>query len=412
MSTKNDNNDNNNIIDDISSEYISKINELTSLSTEISNFFVDRIFNIKISLSILKGGIPDFQKGNVKSEIYDEIKNIKENLSACTRLVLLSRNKVEEITKIRYKSKLKDKPARIKQIEKYAKDIDNFILIFKNKVLDKEFSLLNEVEDISMNRFTDNFVNDWHSQFFSTNNIGFNMIISNKKRISKMNQHIIEYRKNMENEAKIQEILKEFSMGKTIGDEVKKIDLSYINPGTMISKDLFDESGKKLKSAYETITKKDLDFYKKNNINNLYLESPKTNELNPSDYRIVVIDDNKSTTKITGEWLKMLGFKVKLHNEPIKALVNLLREDFPDLLILDFRMPKMDGITFIENLKATRGEAELKLPVIVISALAGESHIRRAIEVGATDYLTKPIKYELLMKKISKILVLSNLKDS
>jgi CheY-like chemotaxis protein len=291
-------------------------------------------------------------------------------------------------------------------INNFVDVIDKFLNTFQEKILKTEFILVDELEKVGLKNAQEDFVQDWHSRFFSINNIGFNVIKSSRDNTNKMIEHLELYKQNIKNERRINEILKELKMGEIIGEEVKKIELSYIRPNSIIARDLYSETGVKLKSAYETITEEDLTKFKLKNIKNLYFDNPVTKELNPSDYRIVAIDDSIIVTTMIQKWLEEFGFKVKIYNESLKALVNILRDDFPDLILLDIMMPNMDGFLFLENLK-TFQKGQIRLPIIIITAISGESHIRRAITLGAIDYHIKPLNKDLLLKKIFHTLSLS-----
>jgi CheY-like chemotaxis protein/phosphoribosyl 1,2-cyclic phosphodiesterase len=76
-----------------------------------------------------------------------------------------------------------------------------------------------------------------------------------------------------------------------------------------------------------------------------------------------------------------------------------VRDDMPDMVILDLNMPKMDGLTVLNRL---RGEMNLPgLPVLVLTASGDESNTRAAFEAGATDYLTKPFTIPQLMTRVT-----------
>jgi adenylate cyclase len=88
--------------------------------------------------------------------------------------------------------------------------------------------------------------------------------------------------------------------------------------------------------------------------------------------------------------------------------LEMLREAF-DLLLLDIEMPEMDGFQVLEQSKA---DLQLRdLPVIVTSALEGLANVVRCIELGAEDYLTKPVNPVLLKARIGASLEKKRLRD-
>jgi adenylate cyclase len=92
-----------------------------------------------------------------------------------------------------------------------------------------------------------------------------------------------------------------------------------------------------------------------------------------------------------------------------RVALEMLRKDRYDLLLLDITMPEMDGFQVLEQLKA---DLQLRdLPVIVTSALEGLQNVVRCIELGAEDYLTKPVNPVLLRARIGASLEKKRLRD-
>src|SRR5690242_7986607 len=87
----------------------------------------------------------------------------------------------------------------------------------------------------------------------------------------------------------------------------------------------------------------------------------------------------------------------------------MLRKDAYDLLLLDIEMPEMDGFQVLEQV---RGDLALRdVPVIVTSSLEGLDNVVRCIELGAEDYLTKPVNPVLLKARIGASLEKKRLRD-
>jgi len=108
--------------------------------------------------------------------------------------------------------------------------------------------------------------------------------------------------------------------------------------------------------------------------------------------RLLVADDNKVNRLLLTRSLELQGHRVACAENGCVAL-DMLRaatgaQAF-DLLLLDMEMPEMTGFEVLEHLSA---DATLRdLPVIVTSSLEGIAHIVRCIELGAEDYLSKPV---------------------
>jgi class 3 adenylate cyclase len=127
-----------------------------------------------------------------------------------------------------------------------------------------------------------------------------------------------------------------------------------------------------------------------------------------SGARLLVADDNKVNRLLLGRSLELLGHRVASAENGRVALEMLRRESF-DLLLLDMEMPEMDGFQVLEQMVA---DAQLRgLPVIVTSSLEGVAHVARCIELGADDYLPKPVNPVLLKARINSSLEKKRLRD-
>ena len=128
--------------------------------------------------------------------------------------------------------------------------------------------------------------------------------------------------------------------------------------------------------------------------------------------RLLVADDNKVNRLLLARSLEQQGHRVALAENGRIALDMLrqaLHSDAFDLLLLDIEMPELDGFGVLEQLKADR--ALRGLPVIVTSAVEGLASIVRCIELGAEDYLPKPVNAVLLRARINAGLEKKRLRD-
>jgi class 3 adenylate cyclase len=124
--------------------------------------------------------------------------------------------------------------------------------------------------------------------------------------------------------------------------------------------------------------------------------------------RLLVADDNKVNRLLLARSLELQGHRVALAENGRVALETLRREPF-DLLLLDIAMPEMDGLQVLEVLKA---DLKLRdLPVIVTSAIEEIDQVVRCIELGAEDYLHKPVNPVLLRARIGASLEKKRLRD-
>jgi adenylate cyclase len=124
--------------------------------------------------------------------------------------------------------------------------------------------------------------------------------------------------------------------------------------------------------------------------------------------RLLVADDNKVNRLLLTRNLELQGHRVASAPNGQVALDMLRAEPF-DLLLLDMEMPELDGFQVLEQMV---GDPRLRdIPVIVTSSLEGVAHVARCIELGADDYLPKPVNAVLLKARINSSLEKKRLRD-
>ena len=124
--------------------------------------------------------------------------------------------------------------------------------------------------------------------------------------------------------------------------------------------------------------------------------------------RLLVADDNKVNRLLLTRNLELLGHTVASAENGRVALEMLRRERF-DVVLLDMEMPELDGFAVLEAMK---GDLALRdTPVIVTSSLEGLDHVVRCIELGAEDYLPKPVNPVLLRARLAASLEKKRLRD-
>ena len=124
--------------------------------------------------------------------------------------------------------------------------------------------------------------------------------------------------------------------------------------------------------------------------------------------RLLVADDNKVNRLLLTRSLELQGHRVATAENGLIALTMLRAEAF-DLLLLDMEMPEMDGFQVLEHMVA---DTKLRdLPVIVTSSLEGVAHVVRCLELGADDFLQKPVNPVILKARINSSLEKKRLRD-
>lgn len=115
--------------------------------------------------------------------------------------------------------------------------------------------------------------------------------------------------------------------------------------------------------------------------------------------KILVAEDEKILIEIYSSFLKKAGHEVMIATDGDQAIFRM-KEDKPDLILLDLKMPKKDGFEVLEA-RAMDEEAK-KIPVIVLSGLSEERDIQRAKTLGASDFCNKvQVEVRPLIEKIS-----------
>jgi diguanylate cyclase (GGDEF)-like protein len=123
---------------------------------------------------------------------------------------------------------------------------------------------------------------------------------------------------------------------------------------------------------------------------------------------ILVVDDDAAARRLTRATLTRAGFDVVEATDGEKAL-HAMQLSMPDLVLLDVSMPVMDGFTACAKLRELAGGA--RVPVVMMTGLDDVESIERAFEVGATDFLTKPINWPILSHRVRYMLRASSAID-
>lgn len=132
------------------------------------------------------------------------------------------------------------------------------------------------------------------------------------------------------------------------------------------------------------------------------------NPTTESQKTILVVDDTPDNLALIFALLNPY-YKVKVANSGEKALQLIAQGERPDLILLDIMMPGMDGYQVLSHIKSLR-DAEL-LPVIFLTAMNSNEDEEKGLQLGAVDYITKPISPPLLLARIKTHLQLKTQSD-
>ncbi len=107
--------------------------------------------------------------------------------------------------------------------------------------------------------------------------------------------------------------------------------------------------------------------------------------------KIMIVDDEPDVCDFMGRFLSREGYEVLSANNGQEA-IDKCKTHKPNIILLDIRMPRMDGIECLKKIK----EADKDVGVIMTTMVEDEETAKKALELGAYDYITKPISLDYL----------------
>ncbi len=115
--------------------------------------------------------------------------------------------------------------------------------------------------------------------------------------------------------------------------------------------------------------------------------------------RILLVEDDKGIVRFVKKGLMENSFSVDVATNGEDGLASVLHMKY-DLIVLDIRLPKMDGREILKRMRST----DIQTPVIFLTAKDSEEDIVHGLNLGADDYLTKPFSFNELLARIQAIL--------
>lgn len=116
--------------------------------------------------------------------------------------------------------------------------------------------------------------------------------------------------------------------------------------------------------------------------------------------KILVVDDEPHILEVLQELLETEGYETRTADSGFSALA-AVRDFSPHIVFLDIRMPEMDGIQCLRRIKEAKPGAE----VVMISGFATLEMARRSLEIGAFDYIGKPLSFDHIREVIHHITI-------
>lgn len=123
-----------------------------------------------------------------------------------------------------------------------------------------------------------------------------------------------------------------------------------------------------------------------------------------SKFNVLVVDDVPLNQMLVTKMLSRYNFQVRTASNGLEAM-EAIREKKPSVILLDIMMPVMDGFEVLRLLKAKKDTENIR--VIILSALNTNEDIIKGYELGANDFITKPIIMEKLVNSVATQLQLT-----
>ena len=135
------------------------------------------------------------------------------------------------------------------------------------------------------------------------------------------------------------------------------------------------------------------------------VETPEHHE-NGKAKRILIVEDDRLSMTLLSDFLNVHGYTVLKTSEGLSA-INLARDEQPDLILMDIRLPDISGFDVTRLLK--RDKQTKAIPIIAVTAFATSGDEIGALESGCAAYIPKPISFDKLLRTVESYLPPSSL---
>jgi CheY-like chemotaxis protein len=117
-------------------------------------------------------------------------------------------------------------------------------------------------------------------------------------------------------------------------------------------------------------------------------------------YHILVVDDNETNLFLLGKILELEGYQVTIAHNGNEAIQSTELKR-PDLALLDVMMPDMDGYELCQKMR--QPPYNMKIPIVMLTAMDAEGEQTKVLEVGANEIWSKPFDMDILLKRIKEL---------
>ena len=118
--------------------------------------------------------------------------------------------------------------------------------------------------------------------------------------------------------------------------------------------------------------------------------------------RILIVEDDEDLVNLSTHWLEKAGYVVEHAADGAAALELLNNDPLPAVVLLDVMLPKIDGFEVLRRIRADRRTR--RLPVVVVTSFSRDKDEKRGRELGANDYIVKPLMELDFLKRVEHIL--------
>ena len=121
----------------------------------------------------------------------------------------------------------------------------------------------------------------------------------------------------------------------------------------------------------------------------------------PTKSTILIAEDNADSREVMATLLRLKGFQVIAAENGVEALDHALLKS-PDLILLDFELPGLNGLSVVQSLRAT--SKFLKTPIVIVSGHDPARYRQAALNAGCDDYLVKPVDFDSLDRRLHELI--------
>ena len=132
--------------------------------------------------------------------------------------------------------------------------------------------------------------------------------------------------------------------------------------------------------------------------------------MNPEPNRapvVLLVDDNEQNLELLEAYLEELRCEIRKAKDGLEAIESVAQVA-PDLILLDVMMPRMSGFQACKKLKSDAATKDI--PIVMVTALSEVSDVEHAVDVGADDFLSKPVNRLELVTRVRSLLKLAEAK--